>query len=68
MRLSVIAIDVNDAQLESARSLGADLVINSRTESDYIDKIKAVTEGGAHAAVIFSAAKVAYDRAPATLR
>jgi D-arabinose 1-dehydrogenase-like Zn-dependent alcohol dehydrogenase len=68
MGLRVIGIDINDAQLQSAQSLGADLTVNSRTELDYVDKIKVKTNGGAHAAVVFSAAKVAYDHAPAILR
>lgn len=68
MSLRVIGVDVNDAQLQSARSLGADMIVNSRTEPDYVEKIKATTNGGAHAAVVFSAAKAAYDHAPAILR
>lgn len=68
MGLRVIGIDINDAQLQSAQSLGADLIVNSRTEPDYVDKIKAKTDGGAHAAVVFSAAKAAYNQAPAILR
>lgn len=68
MHLRVIGIDVSDTQLESAKSLGADHIYNSLTEPDYVEKIKQETNGGAHAAVVFSAAKAAYNNAPKVLR
>lgn len=68
MHLRVIGIDISDAQLESAKSLGAEHIHNSLTEPDYIEKIKKETNGGAHAAVVFSAAKAAYNNAPKVLR
>lgn len=68
MQLRTIAIDISDAQLESAVALGADLVLNPKTQPDYLEKIKAATEDGAHAAVVFSAANAAYETAPDVLR
>lgn len=68
MGLKVIAIDISDAQLENARSLGADMICNSLAERDYVEKIKEHTSGGCHAAIVFSAALLAYQNAPRTLR
>ena len=68
MGLKVVAIDISDAQLENARSLGADMICNSLTEQDYVEKIKEKTEGGCHAAIVFSAALIAYRNAPKVLR
>ena len=41
----IIAIDVDDAKLENARSLGADVVINS-TREEVISAVQAVVAGG----------------------
>ena len=69
MGFNVVAIDISDAQLENARSLGADMVCNSLTErDDYVEKIKERTGGGCHAVVVFSAALMAYKNAPQVLR
>ena len=57
----MIAIDVNDGQLELAASMGADLTINSRNE----DAAKVIQEklAGAHAAVVTAVAKAAFNSA-----
>lgn len=68
MGYKVVAVDISDAQLENAESLGADLICNSMTDNTYVDKIKAETKGGCHAAIIFSAALAAYETAPKLLR
>lgn len=62
----VIAIDVNDAQLDFAKECGADLVINSRNE----DAAKVIQEkvGGAHAAVVTAVAKSAFNSAVDAVR
>jgi len=62
----VIAVDINDEQLQFAREMGADLVINSRNE----DAAKVIQEkvGGAHAAVVTAVAKVAFNSAVDALR
>ncbi|BFO12318.1 Alcohol dehydrogenase 1 [Serratia rubidaea] len=62
----VIAIDVNDAQLAFASEMGADLVINSRTEDAaqiIQDKVQ-----GAHAAVVTAVAKAAFNSAVDAMR
>ncbi|MFK3681633.1 alcohol dehydrogenase AdhP [Pseudomonas sp. NPDC088890] len=62
----VIAIDVNDEQLRFASEMGADLVINPRSE----DAAKIIQEktGGAHAAVVTAVAKAAFNSAVDALR
>ncbi len=62
----MIAIDVNDGQLELAASMGADLTINSRNE----DAAKVIQEktGGAHAAVVTAVAKAAFNSAVDAVR
>lgn len=62
----VIAIDVNDAQLDFAKECGADLIINSRNE----DAAKVIQEkvGGAHAAVVTAVAKSAFNSAVDAVR
>ncbi|KOC87234.1 alcohol dehydrogenase AdhP [Winslowiella iniecta] len=57
----VIAIDVNDAQLEFAKSMGADLVINPA--KDDAAKIMQEKVGGAHAAVVTAVARSAFNSA-----
>jgi D-arabinose 1-dehydrogenase-like Zn-dependent alcohol dehydrogenase len=68
MGYKVAAIDISDAQLSNARSLGADLIYNSMADSTYLEKIKEETQGGCHAAIVFSAALPAYENAPKCLR
>lgn len=62
----VIAVDVNDMQLEFAKESGADLTINSRNE----DAAKIIQEktGGAHAAVVTAVAKAAFNSAVDAVR
>lgn len=68
MKLKVVGIDISKSQLDDAKSLGADFVISTMEEPDYESKIKKLTNGGCHAAAVFSASNVAYESAPKTLR
>jgi D-arabinose 1-dehydrogenase-like Zn-dependent alcohol dehydrogenase len=68
MGLKVIGIDVNDTVLEVAKESGADVTFNSMTNKTYVEELKGMTKGGAHAAVVFSAAWAAYDGTPQILR
>ncbi len=61
----VIAIDVSDEKLAFARSLGAMHTINAATEKT-VQRMAAL--GGAHIALVTSAAKAAYDSAFFSLR
>src|SRR5215510_14801106 len=56
----VIAVDIADEKLEFARSLGADVTMNAAKE-EVVKQIRKM--GGAHVAVVTSAAKKAYDMA-----
>ena len=62
----VIAVDINDAQLEFAKELGADIVINPLKE----DGAKVIQEqvGGAHAAVVTAVGKSAFNSAVDAVR
>lgn len=62
----VIAVDVNDAQLQFAKEMGADLIVNSMKE-DAAKVIQAHT-GGAHAAVVTAVAKAAFNSAVDAMR
>jgi len=56
----VIAVDIAEDKLELARALGADHTINGSTV-DVVKQLRSM--GGAHVAVVTSAAKAAYDQA-----
>ncbi|CAG8972567.1 hypothetical protein HYALB_00011417 [Hymenoscyphus albidus] len=64
----VVAIDISDRQLEEAKSSGADYAFNPMTDKDYFAKVKAVTDGGCHAAVNFTDSGAAYEASPPLLR
>lgn len=57
----VIAVDINDSQLEFAEELGADLVINPSKEN--AEELIQEKTGGAHAAVVTAVAKAAFNSA-----
>lgn len=64
----VIGLDLIDAQLEEAKTCGADYVFNTATEPSYVDAIKKITEGGCHAVVNYTSSKASYDYAPKVIR
>ena len=68
MGCKVVGVDINDAVLDSAKEAGADLVYNSRTSPDFVSELRKATNGGAHAACVFSAAQAAYDTAAKILQ
>lgn len=69
MNHRVIAIDVDDAALRTAKdSSGADHVFNSRTQKDYVRRILKLTGGGCDAAGVFASVKAAYDSATQLIR
>lgn len=47
----VIAVDVDDQTLQLARSLGAAHVINASDQSDIVEAVRAVTDGGVHVSI-----------------
>jgi alcohol dehydrogenase, propanol-preferring len=61
----VIAVDVEDAKLDLARELGADLTVNARTT----DPVQAIADyGGADVAVVTAASPRTFEQAYASLR
>ena len=67
MGFKVVGLDINDEVLAEATQAGADVVLNSRN-ANYEEEIRKATNGGADAAVVFSAAQAAYDSATKTLK
>jgi len=61
----VIAIDVSDAKLELAKSMGASHVLNAAA-TNVIKQLR--SRGGAHVCLVTSGAKAAYDTAFSCLR
>jgi propanol-preferring alcohol dehydrogenase len=59
MGLLVAAIDIDDAKLEHAKQLGADLVFNAKT-GDPAAALKKETDGGAHGVLITAASLIAF--------
>nr|OQO26166.1 hypothetical protein B0A51_03885 [Rachicladosporium sp. CCFEE 5018] len=68
MGYKVVALDINDATLEVTKKQGADAVFNSRTNKNYVEELKKLTNGGAKAACVFSNADQAYSGAFQILR
>lgn len=68
MGFKAVGLDVSNAQLDAVKALGADYVFNTMEEPDWESKLKQLTDGGCHAAAVFSASNAAYESAPKTLR
>jgi propanol-preferring alcohol dehydrogenase len=61
----VTAVDVEEAKLDLASALGADLTVNARTT----DPVKAIAEyGGADVGVVTAASPRTFEQAFASLR
>lgn len=56
----VIAVDIDDEKLNFARELGATETINSR-DADGVERVKALTGGGVHAAIETAGVAPAFD-------
>lgn len=68
MGLKVVGVDISDDVLETVTALGADAVVNSRTNAQAAEEVKRITGKGAHAAAVFSGANAAYASAIELLR
>lgn len=66
--LQVIGIDVDDKILATAKEANVDYTFNSRSDPEYVTKLKEITRGGCHAANVYAAAKGGYDTATQVLR
>jgi propanol-preferring alcohol dehydrogenase len=62
MGLHVAALDVTDAKLQLARSVGADLTVNA-TDPDAARQIVKHTQGGAHGVVVTAVSPSAFSQA-----
>lgn len=68
MGLKVVGLDISNSQLEAGTALGADHVINTKENPDFEATINALTDGGCHAAAVFSSSNAAYESSINTLR
>lgn len=64
--LKVIAVDINEAQLDFAKEMGADICINPLNED--LAKVAQEKVGGAHAAVVTAVGKAAFNAAVDAVR
>lgn len=66
----MIALDVDDSKLETAKKLGAIATINPKTEgSDTVAKVKAASGGeGLHGVIVVTTADSAFELAPELVR
>jgi propanol-preferring alcohol dehydrogenase len=62
MGLRVIALDVDDAKLELARKLGADLALDARG-ADTVESVQKATSGGAHGVLVTAVSPGAFRQA-----
>lgn len=64
MGLKVIGIDVQDANLEETKKLGADAVFNSRSNKNYVQELLELTGGGCQAVALYTNVSAAFEGAP----
>jgi len=67
MGLRVAAIDIDDAKLQHARELGAEIIVNA-THSDAVASLRAQTGGGAHGVLITAPSLAAFAQGVAMTR
>lgn len=64
MGLNVVAVDIQDANLEEIKKQGADAVFNSKDNPNYVEEIKKLTGGGVKAVAVYTNSHRAYLGAP----
>lgn len=47
----VVAVDIDDAKLRKARSLGATATVNAQDATSVVHELKSITDGGPHASI-----------------
>lgn len=62
MGLKVCAVDIDDGKLEHATQVGADAVVNAKTEDDAAGAVKKATGGGAHGVLITAPSLAAFKQ------
>ena len=65
--LKVCAVDIDDGKLEHATQVGADAVVNAKTE-DAAEQVKKITNGGAHGVLITAPSLPAFEQGLAMTR
>lgn len=68
MGLRVVAIDTGDDKGDLSLSLGAEKWIDFKKSSDLVGEVRAVTGGGAHAAIVIADGAGAYEAALGYIR
>lgn len=63
----VVAIDVAEEKLALARELGADATVDAR-DNDAVEKVRAITNGGAHGVHVTAVSRAAFAQALAMTR
>lgn len=63
----VVAIDVAEDKLALARELGADATVDAR-DNDAVEKVRAITNGGAHGVHVTAVSRAAFAQALAMTR
>lgn len=63
MGLRVIGIDTGKQKEELVKSLGAEAFVDFKTTDDVIGKVKKLTNGGPHAAIVVAASAKPYEDA-----
>lgn len=63
MGLHVVAVDVDDAKLELARRLGAEIVVNAKTSPDPAAEVKKLTSGGVQGVLVTAVSPKAFEQA-----
>ena len=67
MGLQVCAVDIDDAKLELARTVGADIVVNAKHEG-VVEAVCKATSGGAHGVLITAPSLPAFKQGVAMAR
>lgn len=68
MGLKVVGLDVSDKTLEQVKAAGADVTLNTLSNKNYVEDLKILTRGGAHAAAVYTGSNIAYAHAHEVLR
>lgn len=69
MGLKVCAVDIDDGKLQHATRIGADVVVNAKTEGDNAaELVNQLTDGGAHGVLITAPSLAAFNQGVAMTR
>lgn len=63
MGLNVVAVDIDDAKLNLAKSLGAAVTINAKSEADPAAAVKKATDGGVQGMLVTAVSPKAFEQA-----